>query len=98
MSDSNLNKTLIVGIITGSILTILSTSLISHLSKEKKEDDVPTTDIVEGVDGLIGNTPLMKIRSLSEATGCTILVSFVLFNEHVISIRRNNKQCREKQR
>ncbi|KAG1047849.1 hypothetical protein G6F55_002379 [Rhizopus delemar] len=73
MSDSNLNKTLIVGIITGSILTILSTSLISHLSKEKKEEDVPTTDIVEGVDGLIGNTPLMKIRSLSEATGCTIL-------------------------
>jgi cysteine synthase A len=98
MSDSNLNKTLIVGIITGSILTILSTSLISYLSKEKKEDDDPTTDIVEGVDGLIGNTPLMKIRSLSEATGCTILVSFVLSNEHVISIRKNNKQCREKQR
>ncbi|KAI8583914.1 hypothetical protein K450DRAFT_220567 [Umbelopsis ramanniana AG] len=30
-------------------------------------------EIVDGVDGLIGNTPLMKIRSLSEATGCTIL-------------------------
>jgi cysteine synthase A len=32
-------------------------------------------EIVDGVDGLIGNTPLMRIRSLSEATGCTILVS-----------------------
>ncbi|KAG2172051.1 hypothetical protein INT43_001528 [Umbelopsis isabellina] len=30
-------------------------------------------EIVDGVDGLIGNTPLMRIRSLSEATGCTIL-------------------------
>lgn len=40
-------------------------------------------EIVDGVDGLIGNTPLMRIRSLSEATGCTILVSSSLKNPSV---------------
>lgn len=37
-------------------------------------------EIVDGVDGLIGNTPLMRIRSLSEATGCTILVNMKSIN------------------
>ncbi|KAI8083417.1 tryptophan synthase beta subunit-like PLP-dependent enzyme [Thamnidium elegans] len=31
------------------------------------------TEIVDGVAGLIGNTPLMKIKSLSDATGCLVL-------------------------
>jgi hypothetical protein len=30
-------------------------------------------DFIEGVEGCIGNTPLIKIKSLSEATGCEIL-------------------------
>lgn len=29
--------------------------------------------IVDGVEGCIGNTPLLRIKSLSEATGCEIL-------------------------
>lgn len=29
--------------------------------------------IVEGIEGCIGNTPLLKIKSLSEETGCEIL-------------------------
>ncbi|KAL2870053.1 putative cysteine synthase [Aspergillus lucknowensis] len=29
--------------------------------------------IVEGIEGCIGNTPLVRIKSLSEATGCEIL-------------------------
>ena len=29
--------------------------------------------IVEGVEGCIGNTPLLRIKSLSEATGCEVL-------------------------
>ncbi|KAI9245303.1 tryptophan synthase beta subunit-like PLP-dependent enzyme [Sporodiniella umbellata] len=73
MSDSNLNKSLIVGIITGSILTILSTGFISQIKNKTVKEEGPSNEIVEGVDGLIGNTPLMKIKSLSEATGCTIL-------------------------
>jgi cysteine synthase A len=30
-------------------------------------------DIKEGIEGCIGNTPLIKIKSLSDATGCEIL-------------------------
>jgi cysteine synthase A len=36
--------------------------------------------IVDGVEGCIGNTPLVKIRSLSEATGCTILAKAEFLN------------------
>ena len=31
-------------------------------------------NIKEGIEGCIGDTPLIKIKSLSEATGCEILV------------------------
>jgi cysteine synthase len=30
-------------------------------------------EIAEGIEGTIGNTPLIKIKSLSEVTGCEIL-------------------------
>lgn len=29
--------------------------------------------IVDGIEGCIGNTPLIRIKSLSDATGCEIL-------------------------
>jgi cysteine synthase A len=29
--------------------------------------------IVDGIEGCIGNTPLLRIKSLSDATGCEIL-------------------------
>jgi len=35
---------------------------------------------VDGIDGCIGNTPLLRLRSLSEATGCTILAKAELLN------------------
>jgi cysteine synthase A len=38
------------------------------LHKTKKN-----SQICDGVAGLIGNTPMMRIKSLSEATGCEIL-------------------------
>ena len=28
---------------------------------------------MDGIEGTIGNTPLVRIKSLSEATGCEIL-------------------------
>lgn len=91
---SSSSRTLLIGIITGSIITVLASRLIAQLKNENKEEHEPTTDIVEGVDGLIGNTPLMKIRSLSEATGCTILVCpfYTIICEYA------NKTCRERQR
>ncbi|KAG1084534.1 hypothetical protein G6F42_021745 [Rhizopus arrhizus] len=74
------SKAVLVGLLTGSALTVLATGLFSYLRHDdaeqaEEEEQVPDMqpDIVEGVDGLIGNTPLMKIRSLSEATGCLVL-------------------------
>lgn len=37
-------------------------------------------DISVGVEGLIGNTPLIKLRSLSDATGCEILAKAEFLN------------------
>lgn len=61
-------QSLAIGLVTGSLLTVIATF---YLYKKK---ETSSRSIVDGVDGLIGNTPLMRIRSLSEATGCTILV------------------------
>lgn len=40
----------------------------------------PIEDIAEGIEGCIGNTPLLKIKSLSEATGCEILAKAEFLN------------------
>jgi cysteine synthase A len=66
----------VVGFATGSILTMLATGMYFYFIKPHKtpENQTQHADIVDGVDGLIGNTPLMKIKSLSEATGCLVLV------------------------
>lgn len=40
----------------------------------------PAPSIPEGIEGCIGNTPLFKIKSLSEATGCTILAKAEFLN------------------
>jgi cysteine synthase len=39
----------------------------------KESTTEPDGDVPEGIEGCIGNTPLFKICSLSEATGCEIL-------------------------
>lgn len=58
-----------------------------ELSRPRHEDNVteqvsPTSgliarpgppSIVEGIEGCIGNTPLFRIKSLSDETGCEIL-------------------------
>lgn len=86
MTSCSTNRAVLLGLLSGSAITLLSTGLFYYLSKysensTKNDDDTEENassqqlvpDIVEGVDGLIGNTPLMKIRSLSEATGCLVL-------------------------
>lgn len=42
------------------------------VGNQQQEDDL-AEDIREGIEGAIGNTPLIHIKSLSEATGCEIL-------------------------
>lgn len=41
---------------------------------------VPVPEIPEGIEGCIGNTPLFKIKSLSEATGCVIYAKAEFLN------------------
>jgi cysteine synthase len=43
-------------------------------------DLIPQAAIPEGIEGCIGNTPLFKIRSLSEETGCEILAKAEFLN------------------
>ena len=40
---------------------------------DRPPNTLPEPDIPDGIEGCIGNTPLFKIKSLSEATGCDIL-------------------------
>lgn len=40
----------------------------------------PFPQIPDGIEGCIGNTPLFRIKSLSEATGCTILAKAEFLN------------------
>ncbi len=53
--------------------------LEDHESIATESGDFSST-IVDGIEGCIGNTPLLKIRSLSEATGRTILAKAELLN------------------
>src|ERR1700759_3626696 len=51
----------------------LSRSERVHLNDDVVESSLDDVEIPVGIEGCIGNTPLFKIRSLSEATGCEIL-------------------------
>jgi cysteine synthase A len=57
---------------------------VSLEDREESSSSVASYDrgngIVDGVEGTIGNTPLIKLRSLSEATGCTILAKAEFLN------------------
>lgn len=59
-------RTLILGCVLGASIVHLYHHLFQHQT-------IITEDICDGVAGLIGDTKLMRIESLSEATGCDIL-------------------------
>ncbi|KLO11751.1 PALP-domain-containing protein [Schizopora paradoxa] len=73
----------VYGIVLGISLTYTTTSLISSLRRRRAHDriskfsprpiELRTDDVVNGVVGLIGNTPLIRINSLSDALGVEIL-------------------------
>ncbi|KAB8611423.1 hypothetical protein FH972_025928 [Carpinus fangiana] len=48
--------------------------------KPQHEDTIHKEDIKLGIEGTIGNTPLLKIKSLSDATGCEILAKAEFLN------------------
>src|ERR1700721_336330 len=74
MSLSSLPRSLILlslGILLGSSTTYLLTRDSPRHSQ--KEHEQAKEEITEGIENLIGNTKLLKIRSLSRITNCEIL-------------------------
>lgn len=47
--------------------------LAEHGSRQSHDRDDLEEDVREGIEGCIGNTPLIRIKSLSDATGCEVL-------------------------
>ncbi|KAH0588740.1 hypothetical protein H2248_004545 [Termitomyces sp. 'cryptogamus'] len=71
------------GIIIGFSLSLTSTSLALYYQTRKRQKiaekftprpiELRIDEVVSGVTGLIGNTPLVRINSLSDALGVEIL-------------------------
>lgn len=64
--------------VPSSYLTPLK--LEDHTRGSRQSISPQTPPVPEGIEGIIGNTPLFKIKSLSEATGCTILAKAEFLN------------------
>ncbi|KAL5523515.1 hypothetical protein ACEPAG_7688 [Sanghuangporus baumii] len=76
---------LLLGLVFGVSLGLSSTGLLNYYGKRKRDRsseppdilsrpiEVRTDEIVNGVPGLIGNTHLVRINSLSDALGVEIL-------------------------
>ncbi|GAA5902067.1 hypothetical protein JCM6882_000182 [Rhodosporidiobolus microsporus] len=60
--------------VTGLTLYALDAWRRSMVKKaEKRSIEIRSDEVVEGIEGLIGNTPLIRINSLSDALGVEIL-------------------------
>ena len=62
-----------VDAITGAGLSIDDHVNLEDHTKGFTKEKVHGVDIPEGIEACVGNTPLFKIKSLSDATGCEIL-------------------------
>ncbi|EQC41797.1 cysteine synthase A [Saprolegnia diclina VS20] len=68
---------------TGVLLAVaLVAAAMAHWSLREKEAKLQrrSDQLCDGHSGLIGNTPLVKLKSLSAATGCTILAKAEFLN------------------
>lgn len=69
--------------IAGAGLALICKEALSSQRRENPTQSKPQAEglvahpgppaIVEGIEGCIGNTPLFRIKSLSDETGCEIL-------------------------
>ncbi|EFR02128.1 cysteine synthase 2 [Nannizzia gypsea CBS 118893] len=55
-------------------------SIINGIGYPESPPKPQPPPIVDGIEGCIGNTPMVRIRSLSEATGCEILAKAEFLN------------------
>lgn len=87
--------------IAGVGLALVCKEVLSfQRSQEKSATQEPASDalsarpgppaIVEGIEGCIGNTPLFRIKSLSDATGCEILGKAEVCNPSLTRRQRSN--------
>ncbi|CAE6432484.1 unnamed protein product [Rhizoctonia solani] len=87
-SPNKVSRDITIGVALGIALSISFTSITTYIDRRRRierekadgaRDYVPrpielrSDEIVDGVVGLIGNTPLVRIHSLSEALGVEIL-------------------------
>jgi cysteine synthase A len=87
MSFSSLPRSLLLlslGAVLGTSATylVLNSTSKSPTRIHDDEESVLSEDIVDGVEGLIGSTKLVRIRSLSIATGCEILAKAEVYTFH----------------
>ncbi|KAJ2656557.1 Cysteine synthase 2 [Coemansia sp. RSA 1200] len=77
MDSSSWRQLSLCAVATLAAATVGYRLLVQPAARRDKGKDgkcqAQMAEIKEGVAGLIGNTPLMRINSLSEATGCTVL-------------------------
>ncbi|KAH0609096.1 uncharacterized protein H6S33_001324 [Morchella sextelata] len=67
-------KLLLSGIVIGAGAVLAVQTISSHRRQDStKKSQVLKEDIRNGLEDCIGNTPLIRIKHLSEATGCEIL-------------------------
>ncbi|KAI0823424.1 PALP-domain-containing protein [Trametes gibbosa] len=77
------SRFLLYGVLVGLALSLTTTSVIAYYQERKRKRaelafeprpiELRSDEVVKGVTGLIGNTPLVRINSLSDALGVEIL-------------------------
>ncbi|KNC97114.1 uncharacterized protein SPPG_07507 [Spizellomyces punctatus DAOM BR117] len=82
MSNRTDAKTLLIGLLIGATVSAASAVYLLLTSKKSagNSSSPNTPPIRTGVESLIGNTPLFRIRSLSDETGCDILAKAEFLN------------------
>ncbi|KAG8935399.1 hypothetical protein FRC01_000005 [Tulasnella sp. 417] len=83
--QARLSKELVIGIALGFSLCLSSTSLWLYFDRGRRKSRPPVdfddftpieivrNEVANGIPGLVGNTPLVRINSLSDALGVEIL-------------------------
>lgn len=66
--------------LVASSCCIVLTGVFVHIIWRKKRNRNKLNQLESGFPGLVGNTPLIRLESLSKATGCTILVKAEFMN------------------
>jgi cysteine synthase len=74
--EAEMENGLIQGLLKAVAFAVPAIYLYYNFYFEKKTTSLVKEDLI----GLIGNTPMMKIKSLSRATGCTIMAKVEFLN------------------